>query len=82
MMAASKRAATEIVLGIKILFQLIGLKYFCRLTCNDKSVDGNTVVFVLFVGVSASQTKSCQKSSEEIKQKTDDDKGSGATDVA
>ena len=58
-------------------------KYFScqRLTCNYESIDGNTVVFVLFVGVSASKTKTGQKGSKKVEQKSDDHKSSSSTDV-
>ena len=78
MMAASVRAITE---GGKI-FRVVQ-KYFVRskLTCNNESIDGNTVVFVLLVGVSASQTKTGQKGSEKVEQKSDNDKSCSSTNV-
>merc|ERR1719233_1662316 len=47
----------------------------------NESVDGDTVVLVLFVGVSASQTKTGQEGSEEVEDETNDDKGCSSTKV-
>merc|ERR1719233_1698598 len=47
----------------------------------NESVDGDTVVLVLFVGVSASQTKTGQEGSEEVEDETNDDKGCSSTKI-
>ena len=78
MMAASVRAITE---GGKI-FRVVQ-KYFVRskLTCNNESIDGNTVVFVLLVGVSGPQPEAGQEGAEKVEQQADDDQSCTAADI-
>jgi hypothetical protein len=49
---------------------------------NNEGVDGNTVVFVLFVWVRASQAQPGQEGPEEVKEEADDDQSCCAADIA
>ena len=52
------------------------------LTGNNESVDGDTVVFVLFVRVRAPQSQPGQEGPEEVKEEADHDQSSCAADIA
>ncbi len=51
-------------------------------TCDDKRVDGDPVVLVLLVGVSAAQPQAGQEGPEEVGDETNDDEGRCAAQVA
>ena len=66
-MAARVRAITK----YNIYYLLSHFELFL-LTCDNQGVDGNTVVFVLFVWVSGPQTQTGQKSAKKVKQEAND----------
>ena len=66
-MAARVRAITK----YNIYYLLSHLELFL-LTCDNQGVDGNTVVFVLFVWVSGPQTQTSQKGAKKVKQEAND----------
>ena len=80
MMAARRRAHTAII--ARYLQSSRHDKIIKSLTGDNQGVDGNTIVFVLFVGVRAPQTQPSQEGSEEIKEEADHDQSCGAADVA
>jgi hypothetical protein len=51
-------------------------------TCDDKRVDGDPVVLVLLVGVSAAQPQAGQEGPEEVGDETNDDERRCAAQVA
>ena len=76
-MAARVRAITK----YNIYYLLSHFELFL-LTCDNQGVDGNTVVFVLFVGVRAPQAQPGQEGSEEVEEEADDDQSSCTADVS
>ena len=66
-MAARVRAITK----YNIYYLLSHFELFL-LTCDNQGVDGNTVVFVLFVWVSGPQTQTGQKGAKKVKQEAND----------
>ena len=52
-----------------------------ELTCDDEGVDGDTVVFVLLVGVSGPQPEAGQEGAEKVEQQADDDQSCAAADI-
>ena len=76
-MAARVRAITK----YNIYYLLSHFELFL-LTCDNQGVDGNTVVFVLFVWVRASQAQPGQEGPKEVKEEADDDQSCCAADIA
>ena len=85
MMAANNSAITKTTSFIRIFhtyrFIIFLFRDYCLLTRKNESIDGDTVVLVLFVGVGASQTKTSQEGSEEVKDEPNDDQGCCSTKI-
>ena len=73
-MADSSRAITKFIV-------MIFLDLRDQLTWENESIDGDSVVFVLLVGICASEAKASQESTKEVEDKTDNNKSSCSSEV-
>ena len=64
----------------KCLLNII-ISHSCVLTGSDEGINGNTVILVLFVGISASQAEASEECAEKVKDEANDDQSRCSSQV-